>query len=67
MFGEYMFLFAPQQVGISYKVKKAMHLHLILHGYIGTATTYKIEKRNSFTWHVIPHHVTTVITNTPAV
>ena len=22
MFGEYMFLFAPQQVGISYKVKK---------------------------------------------
>lgn len=36
MFGEYMFLFAPQQVGISYKVKNAEQffpLHTDLHIY----------------------------------
>ncbi len=37
MFGEYMFLFAPQQVGISYKVKKTVTLSV----YFNATAQYK--------------------------
>ncbi len=53
MFGEYMFLFAPQQVGISYKVKKQGNYleQILLHIHKKITQKHWYSKKASYMTH----------------